>query len=168
MGPQHSCTRLIVGLIDRHPDIKYVHHMGTNEKGHIFDLDYKKFNKIVVVSRDSSSINKSNEINKGISFNSNIAEKTVDLYKNKINQLINNNICKLENIFFISVESLVQYKELILKKLLLHLELDITKYDFNLTGEYQPKEIDNVTNRWFKVNLDIVDPNKKYFIMNNK
>ena len=154
VGPQHSCTRLIVGIINRHQDIELVDHLGSideNSYNEVFKT-IEQYDKIIIVSRDNSCVNKSNEINKDINFNDGICEKTVDLINRKINDLIYNKNYDFNNIIFVSIESLVQYKNLIIKK-----------YDFNLSGNYRPKEI-NGGERWFSVNLNIEDPNKKYII----
>lgn len=166
IGPQHSCTRLIVGLVDRHPDIKHVDHMGTfyiddpNNK-HIWNS--KVYDKMIIVSRDSSCINMSNK-KYNIDPKECKSEETIKIINEKINNLLKNNIYKFEDIVFISIESLVQYKEHIVRKLLIQLGLDESKYDYNMTGKYKPNDIHNPDGRWFTVNLDITDPNKKYII----
>lgn len=167
IGPQHSCTRLIVGLVDRHPDIRHVDHMGT------FDIDNpnnkhiwnsKVYDKIIIVSRDASCINKSNERDYKIQLKESKAEETIKIINEKINNLLKDNIYKFEDIVFISIESLVQYKEHILRKLFIQLGLDESKYDYILKGNYKPNDIHNPDGRWFTVNLNITDPNKKYII----
>ena len=167
IGPQHSCTRLIVGLIDRHPDVIHVDHMGTLDINnpnieHIWNS--KIYDKIVIVSRDASCINMSNERDYKISSKKSTAEETINIINDKINNLLKNNIYKFEDIVFLSIESLVQYKEHIVKKLLIQLGLDELKYDYNLKGIYKPNDIHNPDGRWFSVDLNIIDPNKKYII----
>lgn len=164
IGPQHSCTRLIVGLVDRHPDVKHVDHMGTfhiddPKNNHIWNS--KVYDKIIIVSRDASCINMSNQ-KYNIDPKECKAEKTINIINEKINNLLKNNIYKFEDIVFISIESLVQYKEHIVRKLLIQLCLDESKYNYNLNGNYKPNDIHNPDGRWFTVNLDIIDPNKKY------
>ena len=161
IGPQHSCTRLIVGIVDRHPDVKHVDHMGTFD---ITNWDEEKLgDKIIIVSRDASCINMSNQKH-NIDPKECKAEKTIKIINEKIYNSIKNNIYKFEDIVFISIESLVQYKEHIVRKLLIQLGLDESKYDYNLNGKYKPNDIHNSKGRWFTVDLDITDPNKKYII----
>lgn len=165
IGPQHSCTRLVVGLIDRHQDVKHVDHMGTNDLPELNNKlwNEKIYDKLVFVSRDASCINKSNEENNNIPFEEGIAEKTINRINININHIIDNNIYNFNDIIFISIESLVQFKELVIKKLLTQIGLDHSTYDFNLIGNYTPNDINNSKKRWFNINLNIVDPNKKYF-----
>lgn len=163
IGPQHSCTRLIVGLVDRHPDVKQVDHFGSFNMHNPRVWEKKTFDKIIIVSRDASCINLAN-VRHNIDPKECKAEKTINIINEKINNLLKNNIYNFEDIVFISIESLVQYKEYIIRKLLIQLGLDVSKYDYNLKGIYKPNDIYSPKGRWFNVDLDIIDPNKKYII----
>ena len=45
---------------------------------------------------------------------------------------------------------------------MIQLGLDETKYNYDLKGNYKPNDIYCATGRWFSVNLELIDPNKKY------
>ena len=163
IGPQHSCTRYTVALIDRHPDVYHVDHMGSNYPNFKNKNFLEKYNKIVIVSRDASCINKSNAKENKIQFSEDIATQAINNINDNLDFILKNKLYDFNNIIFFSIESLVQYRTYIIKKLLLQLELDPQKYDFNLTGRYRPNDAYCKTGRWFDVDLNIVDPNKKYF-----
>ena len=55
IGPQYSCTRLIVGLVDRHPDVRHVDHLGSLDINHPL-WKSKIYDKLIIVSRDASCI----------------------------------------------------------------------------------------------------------------
>ena len=165
VGPQHSCTRLIVALLDRHPDVNYVGHMGTNSPNFINLI--KHYQKIIIVSRDPSCINKSNEVTNGIDFDEDVSTKATEIINKQINTIYDKHEDRIEDIHFISIESIIQYKTHVLKRFFQELGLNVDNYNYNLTGEYRPKDIKSDKNpdgqRWFTVNLNIRDCNKKYF-----
>ena len=69
----------------------------------------------------------------------------------------------LDKCVFISIENLFDYKSLYIRKVLEEVGLDPNNYDYDLKGEYvfDPP-------RWFSVNLDISDSNRKYLNSDTK
>lgn len=166
IGPQHSCTRLFVSLLDRHPDTGHIGHIGSNTPhfAHII----KQYEKIIIVSRDSSCINYSNQKVNKISIYEDVATEAVNIINNEINKIYELYPERVKDIIYVSYENLYQYKENYIKYILSLLKLDISKYDFNLTGIYKPSDLITDKNptgkRWFSVDLNIIDANKKYII----
>ena len=160
VGPQHSCTRYITGIIARHPDVQEVFHLSVPSASNY--LSFKDFfprDKIIIVTRDVSCINHSNYVDYNISINDNLAGKAYNHIHNEINSIIANGYPK-KNIVYVSIESIIQYKELYIKYLLKKLELNLDNYDFKLEGKFKPIIQNKPT--WFTVNLQIENPNKKY------
>jgi|SaaInlStandDraft_6_1057023.scaffolds.fasta_scaffold00062_8 GR25 family glycosyltransferase involved in LPS biosynthesis len=166
IGPQHSCTRLFVSILDKHPDTGHIGHIGSNMPhfAHIIN----QYEKIIIVSRDSSCVNYSNfHVNK-ISIYDDIASDAINIINNEINKIYKTYPGRIKDIIYVSYESLYQYKTNYIKYILSQLNLNIDKYDFNLTGIYKPSDLITERNplgkRWFSVNLNIIDSNKKYII----
>ena len=160
VGPQHSCTRLIVAILDRHKSVnRIVHHSIPSNKPPVFNFPDKnstaEFDKIVVVNRESNSIDKSN-IKDGHKIDYNDDSKNISQISKKI---INNGLKDVDpnKVVFVSIENLVDYKEMYIRQFFRIIGIDENDYDYDLHGTY-------VFNppRWFKVKLDIIDPNRKY------
>jgi hypothetical protein len=168
IGPQHSCTRLFTAIIDRHPDIEYAEHWSVpsgTQDNYQFPI-YKNpnteepetYDKILVVNRDSNAIDLSclrDNIEIFLDDESkNQSYKTKSFIIDSINNLSESD---REKLTIASFENLVTYKEVYLRQLFTTMGLDPNTYDYNLTGRYtfDPP-------RWFTVNLDLVDTNRKY------
>ena len=157
VGSQHSGTRLFKTFLTLHPNISRVIHWsvpGGTPQGIIYDNFYDDFNKnkvdkIIVVSRDRSCINKSNWLKKKMRF---VAEKSSDLIKQNLKRFEDDG--RFNDIVFVSYEMLISYKEYTLKQMFRNLGLDFDGYDFNREGiiEFQ----------WYKINLALKDGNAKY------
>ena len=82
--------------------------------------------------------------------------------KNDLEEYIKKNTFDENNIVYLSIESLFQYKKNILKQTFKLLGVDDKNYPYDKTGNYNPKDL-NGKDYWFRVNLDIKDCNKKYY-----
>ena len=164
IGPQHSCTRLFVSLLDRHPDTGHIGHIGSNTP-HFYDL-INEYKKIIIVTRDTNCINKSNLYTNKININYDIGTKAYNIINKELDKIYKNNINRINDIIFVSFESLYQFKKNYIKYILKCLDLNINKYDYNLQGIYKPTDLITKENpkgeRWFSVNLNIINSNKKY------
>ncbi len=160
VGPQHACTRYITGIIARHPDVQEVLHKSVPSASNFLSFkDFLPRDKIIIVTRDVSCINHSNYVDYNISLDDNLADQAYIHIKNEINSIVINGYPK-KNIIYVSIESIILYKELYIKYILKKLELNIDNYDFKLEGRFTP--LDNGKPTWFTVNLPIENPNKKY------
>ncbi len=160
IGPQHSCTRYITGIISKHQDVREIHHFSVpcgNKNYPVIEHIIRE--KIIIVTRDTSCINKSNYIDYNISINYNLAAKASKHIENEINFIVSNGYDK-NNIIYVSIESIILYKKLYIKYLIKKLGLDLCKYDLKLEGKFTP--LNNGKPTWFTVNLPIENPNKKY------
>lgn len=160
IGPQHSCTRLIVAILDRHIETSEIGHYSIpGNKPPVFNFPgdnlINSFDKIVIVNRDSNAIDKSN-IKQGFGID---YENDLNNISQKSKKIINDGLknINMNKVVFISIENLVDYKENYLRQFFKLIGLNDNNYDYNLSGKY---EFDPP--RWFTVNLDLIDPNRKY------
>ena len=169
IGPQHSCTRLIVAILDRHINSNNISHWsipGGVEDGLSYsfpDLSLiNEYDRLIIVNRDSNAIDKSN-MRDGVKIDFvNDANNLSQISKKMIYEnILDLNI--LDKCVFISIENLFDYKSLYIRKVLEEVGLDPKNYDYDLKGTY-------VFNppRWFSVNLDISDSNRKYLNSDTK
>jgi len=168
-GPQHSCTRLFFGLIDRHPDVSLPRHLSVpgNMDNEWVWLDISdddilsKYDKILIIDRDSNCIDRSNERDYNLN---GISEVSKNLITESMETIIHKKGLKWfgDNVVIASFESLFSYKNMYLTYLFLKLGLDPAMYDYKSEGNYQPLEADGKP-YWFSVDLEIKDTNKKYF-----
>lgn len=163
-GIQHSCTRLVCGLLDLNKNIKIIHlsNPSGNEKiklNTIFERRKKNghpiWDKIVIVTRDLNAVDHSNK-------NENFGINMLTFLKNDLEEYIKKNTFDENNIVYLSIESLFQHKKNILKQTFKLLGVDDKNYPYDKTGNYNPKDL-NGKDYWFSVNLDIKDCNKKYY-----
>ena len=164
IGPQHSCTRLFTGILDKHPNIECNHWSVPSGMGGktnwAFPIDYDPYTdkevkyKVVIVNRDSNAIDLSNKEQKGISLSACISETSKKYIENQLLDIFYDDPAR---IIFASFELLANYKELYLWKLFKSIGVDPNLYNYVFTGvyEFEPK-------RWFSVKLDISDTNRKY------
>lgn len=159
VGPQHSCTRLVTALLDRHPDVNHVGHWSIpSNNPPVFNFPIKNhldtFDKIVIVNRDSNAIDISNT-KSGHKIDENNSKNISYMSKN----MIYNNLGEIDHnkLVFVSIETLADYKEFYIRQLLGSLGLDSNTYCYNLSGihTFDPP-------RWYTVDLTIKDPNRKY------
>lgn len=164
IGPQHSCTRLFVGLIDVHPSVSYTNHISVPSGGSYLSLGpylNGDYDKICVVSREPTIINLSNKTDYNIPIEENIAAKAC---ANILSELERASLAApdfMDKVHFVSFEALLNYGRTYIKSVLSKMGLDPAKYP-SKTGIHQPKNADG-SNTWFGVELDIKDTNKKYF-----
>ena len=173
VGLEHSCTRVLTGLLNLHPQIKCVHHISYPSANKFFALldliswikkDFGEVKvKVVLMVRDSNAIEQSQRtegsmkrclVNIGI-LNDDIITEANKILIAEIYTLFADNKFTLNDFGIISIESLYQYRELSLKKLFYSLGLSVDNYD------YYSKEIFDLV--WSKVNLEITNVNKKYY-----
>lgn len=153
IGIQHSCTRLFVGLLSQHPEIKSVGHQSIpSEKSYHhfcnkFTTNKIKFDNIVLVVRDKGCVNKSNLKHNAF----NIAEKGAKFIKDEINKIRKEDRKK---IIITSYEMLYQFKELTLRQLFRSINVDEDNYDYNKKG--------TVKCGWIRTSLHVKDVNSKY------
>jgi hypothetical protein len=166
IGPQHSCTRYITGIISKHLDVNEIHHFSVPSNGGIFynTIPHIVREKIIIITRDISCINLSNNHEYKIDIKDNIGNKASEHINKEIKFLIENGYNK-KNIIYVSIESVNLYKKLYIKYILKKLGLDLSKYDFNLNGRFTP--LNNGRPTWFTVNLEIDNSNKKYIKLDN-
>ena len=160
LGPQHSCTRLVVSLFDKHPDVNYVGHCGTNDPKIIFNDNNINYDKIIIVSREENCINKSNE--KHNKNKKTQGTKAIQRINKQLNKLSNKK--KYEDIVFFSFDTFYSFRKFYLQKILESIDLNTDNYDFNFTGLHTPKEYNSNKERWFTVNLEVQNCNEKYII----
>jgi hypothetical protein len=166
VGPQNACTQYINGIIARHPDVQKVFRLSVPSANQFLSLEeFILFDKIIIVTRDSNSINLANYFNRGIKIDNNLAHKSFLHIDNEIKLLLLNGYDK-KNIIYVSIESIILYKEMYIKKILKNLGLNLDNYDFKLEGKFTPL-IDGVPT-FFTVNLPIQNPSKRYINQYNK
>ena len=163
IGPQHSCTRLVVAILDRHINSDNIAHWsipGGSEDGLSYNFpdisSINEFDRLIIVNRDSNAIDRSN-IKNGIEIDFDNDDNNLSQISKKIiyENILNLDI--LDKCTFVSIENLFDYKSLYIRKVLEAVGLDPNNYDYDLKGTY-------VFNppRWFSVNLNLVDSNRKY------
>ena len=116
------------------------------------------YDKILVVNRDSNAIDLScQRDNIEIFLDDETKNQSYKTKKFIIESINNLNKEDYDKVTFTSFETLVTYKELYLRQMFVSMGLDPDNYDYNLTGRYtfDPP-------RWFTVNLDLIDTNRKY------
>lgn len=165
VGPQHSCTRLFTALFDRHKEIGEVGHWSIpyGENQYAFPSERKilrEYDKVVIVERDSNAIDLSNRDKKGMALDFKDDSKNVSqISKAYIKEHLDALDPKIvdERVVFASFETLVTYRDMYLRQLFAELGVDQNDYDYRLKGRYEfsPK-------RWYNVNLDVIDSNRKY------
>lgn len=161
----HNCTRLFTGLIDRHPDVETCEHWsvpsGLGEKARWeFPTDANPYTgeqeeyKVVIVNRDSNAMDLSCLAADNIKLSAKQSEKCKGFVVERLRPFIAANP---DRVVFVSFELLANYKELYLKRMFRTMGLDDHGYDYTFEGTYEfdPK-------RWFSVDLDIKDTNRKY------
>ena len=153
VGPQHSCTRYIVCLLDKHPNISFVGHIGSNFP----TIRLEKFDKFVIVSRDENCINKSNEKYNEKTDLGTIGIKNINKILEKV--FINN----IDKIIFFSFETFFSYKNHYLHTIFQDLRLDPNNYDYKFKKKHSPLT-KSKKKRWFRINLKIKNCKKKYLI----
>lgn len=163
-GIQHTCTRLVCGLLDLNKNIKIIHLSNPSGDENInlnSIVERRKKNgnpiwdKIVIVTRDLNSIDHANK-------KKNFGINMLSFLKSDLDKYIQKNLFDENNIVYLSIESLIQYKKEILKQTFKLLGVDDNNYPYDKTGIYIPKDL-NGQDYWFSVNLDINDCNKKYY-----
>ena len=167
-GPQHSGTRLFSCLIDRHPDVKGILHQSFPcGKDQYYDnfstsnqYDFDNCDYLVIVNRENEFINKSN-MRGGLG---KIAEKSKIHIMNELEniKIKNEDFYKIK-VIDVSYEKLVSQKELYVKQILESMNLDTSKYDFNLKGKiHTPNNQFGEQNNNAMCILKIMDGNAKY------
>jgi len=162
VGIEHSCTRFMTGLMKIHPQVDYVFHLSVPTKLESPDLEqYWKdhaFDKAVTITRDRCcndlSYLKSSSVAKmcGKELSGKPLGSGSDVARSHLQPFLENH---KDDVVVVSVESLFQYKELVLKQTFRLLGLSEEGYDYQNTGK--------IWHDWFSASLDPADPNEKYF-----
>lgn len=169
VGVEHSGTRWVTGLLWNHPDVEEVHHISfpSGPQGEFVNLNEwikdKKLNQdnlaIVVVSRDASCNTKSINKSSGAAKNrkriidntpkNNIFDACLYELKQSV-ESVDDNI----SVVHISYESLLQWRNNILKQTFKTLGLNVKKYNYDFKG--------TIKKGWISVEAIGKDGNKKY------
>lgn len=164
IGPEHSGTRWVLGLLKIHPDVTDIKHIsypyGGDGDYHWAGLTYYINNgyKIVIVCRDRTCNLKAME-----SYSEANNHKDEILRDTGAKNIFQAAMLKLmeqvrqhdpKNFTVVSYESLISYKALTLRQTFRLLGLPEDAYDYGRTGQ--------VTHDWFTVDLNPADGNEKY------
>lgn len=162
VGVEHSCTRLVTGLMKVHPQVSLIIHKSVPAQTSWPHLDKiwqeNQIGKIVLVTRDRCSNDMSYLRSSSVALmcGKQLAGKPLgtgsDIARSHLAPFINSHE---EDVIVVSMESLVQHKELTLRQAFRLLGMDEDGYDYDRS--------DSVWHDWFAVNLAIKDPNLKYY-----
>ena len=157
VGVQHSCTRLFVGLLNKHKELGNVGHWsipsGNTYHNFANNIGNKKIaEKIVIVVRERNCVDLSNlRTDK----KKNVSRDGIKFIKENLDQIKQKN--KLNDVIFVSFEMLEQYKEYTLRQVFRNLGINENNYNYNNDNE-------TFSTDWFKIGLKVKDVNEKYIL----
>jgi len=162
IGAEHSCTRIISGLLKIHPQIGEIGHVSLPSGvsfGNLEGIKRKfKLEKIILVTRDRScnDLSMIRESGMKAGFGKKLAGKPLG---SGVDFAMSHALPFLEkhkkDVVVVSIEAVAQHKELVLRQTFRLLGLDEDKYDYHKGGQ--------VSIGWFTVDLAVRDPNTRYF-----
>lgn len=166
IGPEHSGTRWVSGLLSIHPEIEFFKHLSYPSGGEWPKIDQIYINeklkgtnlKIIICVRDKTCNNLSAE--KSSSYKNNkkvIAQDYGNLVDDAIS-IINKQIQAIDksDLVFISYESLLLHRKLVLQQTFRLLGINEDNYDYDNTDVITVKN-------WIHVSLKGIDGNAKYY-----
>ena len=167
IGPQHSCTRLFVALLDVHPDVEGVMHLSMPSSGKMRSIReyFVGCDRMLIVSRDRCAINLSNLRDYKIPLDDDIAGAACKAMRDELGAMLRPDAALWRRVHFASFDALINYRDVYLRHVLAGLGLEPAKYPTlaSLEGQTRTPKDSLGGPLWFSVELTLHDSNEKYY-----
>lgn len=166
VGPQHSCTRLFVALLDVHPEVEGIMHLSMPSSGKMHSIReyFVGCDRMLIVSRDRCAVNLSNLRDYKIPLDDDIAGAACAAIRDELGAMMRRDQ-GLWRVSFASFDALINYRDVYLRHVLAGLGLEPSQYPTLASLEGQTRTPKDSLGRplWFSVELTLHDANEKYY-----